>query len=101
MEEIGALLGRYHATVRQLEVTSQRPDALPLADVPGILLSQQLDAARVSPDRAAIIRQLAGQLARDLNDTGQLTGERVVIHGDFTNHNVIARRHAAERHRGY
>ena len=101
MEEIGALLARYHATVRQIEVTGQRPRALPLADVPGILLSQQLDAARVSPDRAAIIRQLAGQLARDLNDTGQLTGERVVIHGDFTNHNVIARRHAAERHRGY
>ncbi len=90
MEEIGALLARYHATVRQIEVTGQRPRALPLADVPGILLSQQLDAARVSPDRAAIIRQLAGQLARDLNDTGQLTGERVVIHGDFTNHNVIA-----------
>jgi hypothetical protein len=66
MEEIGALLARYHATVRQIEVTSQRPRALPLAGVPGVLLSQQLDAVRVGPDRAIIIRQLARQLARDL-----------------------------------
>lgn len=90
MEEIGALLARYHATVRQIEVTSQRQCAFPLANVPEVLLSPQLEAVCVSPDRAAIIRQLARQLADDLNDTGQLTSERVVIHGDFTNHNVIA-----------
>jgi len=89
MEEIGALLGRYHMAVRQIPVTSQRPAALPLAEVPPVLLSHQLDA--IPPERAAPIRQLAAQLARDLDDTGHLARERVVIHGDFTNDNVIAR----------
>ena len=89
MEEIGTLLGRYHMAVRQIPVTSQRPAALPLAEVPPVLLSHQLDA--ILPERAAPIRQLAAQLARDLDDTGHLARERVVIHGDFTNDNVIAR----------
>ena len=88
MEEIGALLGRYHATARQIEVTSQRPDALPLADVPAVLLSDKLDV--VPLEERAVIRQLAVQLACDLDGTGHLRRERVVIHGDFTNDNVIA-----------
>jgi len=88
MEEIGALLGRYHATVRQLEVTSQRPDALPLADVPAVLLSRKLDV--VPLEERAVIRQLAAQLACDLDGIDHLHRERVVIHGDFTNDNVIA-----------
>ena len=89
MEEIGALLGRYHVAVRQMQVTAQRPAALPLADVPRVLLSQRLDV--IPPERAAPIRQLAAQLVRDLDDTGHLARERTVIHGDFTNDNVIAR----------
>jgi Ser/Thr protein kinase RdoA (MazF antagonist) len=88
MEEIGALLGRYHATVRQIEVTGQRPDALPLADVPAVLLSRKLDV--VPPEERAVIRQLAAQLACDLDSTGHLCRDRVVIHGDFTSDNVIA-----------
>ena len=90
MEETGALLARYHATVRRMPVTSQRPGALPLADVPGVLLSGRLEAARLHPDRAAVIRRHAEQLARDLGDTAHHTRERLVIHGDFTNDNVIA-----------
>jgi len=90
MEEIGALLGRYHAAAGQIEMAGQRPGAVPLADVPEILLSRQLQAAGVSQERAVMIRQLAGQLARDLGDTGHLGRARLVIHGDFTNHNVIA-----------
>jgi Ser/Thr protein kinase RdoA (MazF antagonist) len=90
MEEVGALLARYHATVRRIEVTSQRPGALPLADVPAILLSRQLEAVHLGPDLTAIIRRQAEWLARDLDDTSHLAGERVIIHGDFTNHNVIA-----------
>jgi Ser/Thr protein kinase RdoA (MazF antagonist) len=89
MEEIGALLGHYHMAVKQIPVTSQRPAALPLAEVPPVLLSYQLDA--IPPERAAPIRQLAAQLALGLDDTGHLARERVVIHGDFTNDNVIAR----------
>ena len=88
MEEVGALLARYHATVRQIGLTSQRPDALPLADVPAVLLSRKLDV--VPLEERAVIRQLAAQLAVDLDATGHLRRERVVIHGDFTNDNVIA-----------
>jgi Ser/Thr protein kinase RdoA (MazF antagonist) len=90
MEEIGALLGRYHVTVRRIGVTGQRPGALPLADVPAILLSPRLEAAGVGAVRAAVIRDLAARLARDLTGTRPLAGEHIVIHGDFTNDNVIA-----------
>ena len=90
MEEIGALLARYHATVRPIEATSQRPTALPLAEVSPILLSGQLEAVHPDPGLTAIIRREAERLARDLDQTGHLARERVVIHGDFTNHNVIA-----------
>ena len=88
MEEVGALLGRYHAAVRQIEVNSQRPDALPLAEVPAVLLSHKLDM--IPLEARAVIRQLAAQLACDLDGTGHLRRGRVVIHGDFTNDNVIA-----------
>jgi Ser/Thr protein kinase RdoA (MazF antagonist) len=90
IEEIGALLARYHATVRRIEVASQRPGVLPLAAVPSILLSPQLKAVCLGPDLTAIIRGQAELLARDLDDVSHLTGERVVIHGDFTSDNVIA-----------
>jgi Ser/Thr protein kinase RdoA (MazF antagonist) len=90
MEEIGALLARYHSVARRIEVTGQRPGALPLASVPPVLLSRQLDAAHLGADRAAAIRREAERLACDLDRAGHLTGERLVIHGDFTNDNVIA-----------
>jgi aminoglycoside phosphotransferase (APT) family kinase protein len=71
-------------------VPGQRPGALPLAEVPQILLSPQLAAVGVAADRVYVIRQLAHQLARDLRDTAVLAGEQIVIHGDFTSHNVLA-----------
>ncbi len=89
MDEIGALLGRYHLAARQIQVTGQRPAALPLAAVPPVLLSHTLDA--IPPERAALIRQLAAQLARDVDDSSHQARERTVIHGDFTTDNVIAR----------
>ena len=73
----------HHATVWQIEVTSQRPGALPLGDVPTVLLSRKLDV--VPLEERAVIRKLAAQLACDLDGTGHLRRERVVIHGDFTN----------------
>lgn len=88
MEEVGALLGRYHAAAEQITMPSQRPGALPLADVPAILLSNRVDV--VPAKRATVIRQLAAQLARDLDEAGQQPADRLVIHGDFTNENVIA-----------
>ena len=64
MEEIGALLARYHATVRPMEPIGQRPGALPLGDVPPILLSHQLHAVHLGADRAAAIRRETERLAR-------------------------------------
>lgn len=90
MDEIGALLARYHATIRRIETGSQRPGALPLAEVPAVLRSPQLQAARVGPDQAAIICGLAENLACDLDQASRLASPRVVIHGDFTNHNILS-----------
>jgi Ser/Thr protein kinase RdoA (MazF antagonist) len=89
MEEIGALLARYHATAQQIQMPRQRPSALPLAEVPGVLLSARLDSAGISAHHSALIRQHAERLARRLSDIA-LDRERAVIHGDFTNDNVIA-----------
>lgn len=88
LEEIGALLGRYHQAAARIPVTSQRPSALPVAQVPAVLLTDHPEA--FPPQRAATIRQLAAQLAADLRATAHLTDGRVVIHGDFTADNVVA-----------
>lgn len=90
MEEIGSLLARYHAAAHRIGVTRQRAGVIALADVPQILLSAELGAACPDADRAASIRKLAERLARDLDASGQAGTARIVIHGDFTNHNVIA-----------
>ncbi|HXW87185.1 MAG TPA: phosphotransferase [Streptosporangiaceae bacterium] len=90
LTEVGVLLGRYHVAVAALRPAAQRPAALPLADVPAILLSGQVEAAGVSRDRAARIRSLAADLAADLTGAGQASTGRLVIHGDFTCHNVLA-----------
>ncbi|HEY1319295.1 MAG TPA: phosphotransferase [Streptosporangiaceae bacterium] len=90
MEEIGALLARFHSTAATLATPEQRPGALPLAAVPDILLSNQLTAVCPDHSRAQIIRRLAGQLAEDLARAHAAGLRPTVIHGDFTNHNVIA-----------
>ena len=90
MEQVGALLARYHEAAHLIEMTGQRPGALPVAEVPPVLLSGKLEAAGLSPDLTGLIRSLASRLARDLDATGHQARERLVIHGDFTNHNVIA-----------
>jgi aminoglycoside phosphotransferase (APT) family kinase protein len=63
---------------------------IPLADVPAILLSRQLDAACPDPDRAAVIRRLAERLVADLAAISCSAAGQLTIHGDFTTHNVIA-----------
>jgi hypothetical protein len=93
MDQIGALLARYHATARRIQVTSQRPGVIPLAEVPAILLSRQLDVACPSPDRAAVIRRLAARLAAGLEDCGHRTAARLVIHGARQRVHVSCRAH--------
>jgi homoserine kinase type II len=90
MADIGALLARYHVAIAALEPTSQRPSAVPLADVPAILRSGLLEGAGVGRDRAARIRHLAADLATDLAAAGSAGPGPLVIHGDFTCHNVVA-----------
>ena len=89
LEELGSLLGRYHTAAGQIQMAGQRPSALPLAEVPRVLLSPKLDG--IPADQAASLRHLAAQLARDLDGSRPLTQDRTVIHGDFTADNVIAR----------
>jgi hypothetical protein len=71
-------------------VAGQRPGALPMIDVPTVLHPPQLRAAGVDPGQAALICELAEDLARDLADAGGVASPPVVVHGDFTSHNVLA-----------
>lgn len=89
MEEIGALLGRYHGVAEQIRMPEQRPSALPLAEVPAVLLSA-LNTPGIAAHDSALVGQHAERLRRSLHDIAPVIRERAVIHGDFTNDNVIA-----------
>ncbi len=89
MDKIGALLARYHATAEQIRMPGQRPSALPLAQVPGLLMSA-LDTAGVAGHHSTVIRKHADQLSRHLSEIAPTDRELAVIHGDFTNDNVVA-----------
>jgi Ser/Thr protein kinase RdoA (MazF antagonist) len=89
MEAVGALLARYHAAACQVRMASQRPIALPLARVPAVLASAGRHAAG-QDEQMRLVRYLAGELAADLDRIRQAGIPHMVIHGDFTNHNVIA-----------
>ena len=89
MEAAGALLARYHQAAFSVHPAGQRPVALPLAQVPAVLACA---GERTGGERGQILatRQLADELAADLGHIGHSTAPKTVIHGDFTNHNVIA-----------
>ena len=89
MEAIGALLARYHAAACHVPVPSQRPVTLPLALVPAVLAAWEA-ATWEADDHRRLVRLLAAELAADLDAIGHRRWPRLVIHGDFTNHNVIA-----------
>ena len=57
--------------------------------MPSVLLSA-LDSAGIAAHHAAVIRQHAKRLARRLSDIAPMDRGRSVVHGDFTNDNVIA-----------
>jgi len=90
MEAIGALLGRYHLAAGQVPVAGQRPVALPLGQVPAVLAAAGSTATGQDDDYSRLVRRLAAEFAADLDDIGYEQRRRLVIHGDFTNHNVIA-----------
>ncbi len=89
IEAVGALLARYHAAACQVLMTSQRPIALPLTHVPAMLAPAGRHAAG-EDEQMRLVRDLSGELAADLDRIRQADMAHMVIHGDFTNHNVIA-----------
>jgi Ser/Thr protein kinase RdoA (MazF antagonist) len=89
MEAIGALLARYHQAAFQAHPAGQRPIAFPLTQVPAVLASASTHAG-AERGQIRMIRQLADELAADLGHIGHPQPPQAVIHGDFTNHNVIA-----------
>lgn len=50
MEQIGALLARYHCATRRIRVTGERDGVIPLASVQAILLSGPVDKAFPDPE---------------------------------------------------
>ncbi len=90
MEAVGALLARYHAAAGQVRVASQRPVALPLAQVPAVLAWAGPGTTGVDDDQIRLVQRLGGDLAADLDRIGHDRLPRLVIHGDFTSHNVVA-----------
>lgn len=89
MDAVGALLARYHGAACRVRMADQRPVALPLVQVPAVLASAGPGTAGGS-EQLHLVRGLAGELAADLDRFGRGRLPRLVIHGDFTNHNVIA-----------
>jgi homoserine kinase type II len=90
IEDIGSVLATYHDAARQLIVDRQAPMAVPLVEVPDILLSPQVQTAWGDRNEVVVVRSLAEQLAADLDEMGDVSSRRLVIHGDFTFHNVLA-----------
>lgn len=88
MFEIGAFLGRLHDAASMLPSRKQRPGAVPLKAVPAILtgaLSEQVTSPIVD-----LYGVLAAEFDDALREIGHEAQPTIVIHGDFTNHNVIA-----------
>lgn len=87
MEEIGGLLAHFHNATQVIPAPYQRPTAVPLAMVPGILRGAPRGREHELFDWCMV---LGDELAEDLDAAGHNTLAVSVIHGDFTNHNVIA-----------
>jgi Ser/Thr protein kinase RdoA (MazF antagonist) len=77
LQEVGAMLARFHAASTRAKAISQRPIAFPVGAFDGSGL-----------DRGW--RRRLDQLAVDLDGLLVPDGRRQVIHGDLTAHNVLA-----------
>lgn len=81
LSAIGRLLGEYHLAVGTVGTIPQRPISYPLAE-----LSQNL-ADKPGLDPPTWLRKRCDELTMRLQSA---PGRRLVIHGDFTAHNVLA-----------
>ncbi len=87
MEQIGALLAHFHDATQDIPAPDQRPTAVSLAMVPGIL---RRPTGVATQELREWCSALGDELAEDLDSVGHSTLPVSVVHGDFTNHNVIA-----------
>ena len=87
MEQIGAQLAHFHDAAQDITVPDQRPTAVPLVRVPELL---RRPSGVANHELLDWCRALGDELAADLEAAGHNRLPVSVIHGDFTNHNVIA-----------
>jgi Ser/Thr protein kinase RdoA (MazF antagonist) len=80
-EAVGAFMATYHAAAGSVGPHLQRPMALPVAG-----LTRAVRGA--SGDPPSWLIELCEELAQRLEAVS--SNDRLVIHGDFTNHNVLA-----------
>lgn len=76
LDAVGALLARYHQAAGQVAADGQRPAALAIETLPQAMIAREL-------------RGRLDELADDLARIGHSRAPRLVIHGDFTAHNVL------------
>ncbi len=86
LETVGELLGSYHSAVSSFGPLPQRPIAFPVAELVELLGHS---AGEKAP---SWVGDLCEELSARLATTS--AGERLVIHGDFTAHNVVSARSA-------
>jgi Ser/Thr protein kinase RdoA (MazF antagonist) len=75
--QVGALLARFHQASRMITPIRQRPRAFPLDRI-------------VSAPASGQLSDWLAELADDLQRIHHADADRMVIHGDFTAHNVVA-----------
>jgi Ser/Thr protein kinase RdoA (MazF antagonist) len=86
LQDLGAVVARYHLAALRLPPRRQRPLCFPLTD----LLSRLRSKALVDPGiRQVLVGQVRELLIR-LQSIPERRSRAVVIHGDFTAHNILA-----------
>jgi Ser/Thr protein kinase RdoA (MazF antagonist) len=83
LAEMGALMARFHHASRTIAPSRQRPRAFPLDRIASAPASAQLS-------------DWLTELADDLQRIDHARADRIVIHGDFTAHNVVASERPAQ-----
>ena len=87
MFQLGAFLASFHEATAELESFGDRASVLPVASLVGDVPWRELKV--VKSERHAVQASVEA-LASELDATGHRSAPRSVIHGDFTNHNVVA-----------
>jgi Ser/Thr protein kinase RdoA (MazF antagonist) len=87
MQEVGAFLAVFHEVSTGLATPAQRPVSYGVETLP--LAAAEIEGVLEPEDRSAFTQAIA-DLTRGLEAIGHGAAHRIVIHGDFTAHNVLA-----------